>query len=418
MIAPFGGDDGIAVYTWELARSLAENGAKVDVYAGSAPSSLDSLSSPRQFRWFPVLGSLLFKQRSILHLRIDESAHALQNAASVPSPIRKPSRRTNALFRDVRAWLLSLEFVLYLKMKGYDVIWTQWPDMDAYGTIFWVLCKLLRMRIVHTVHNVLPHERLPRDWAMCERAYRYADLLFVHSEFSRTELLQQFPGTSGKVVVSRHGVYTLYGRRPEARDRVRRTLGAPEGQVVLLFCGLIRPYKNIEAVIRALADPRCGDVLLIVAGKEAGYPDLRCENALARSNKLADESGVSERVTLLPGLLPTDEMEELLEAADVLMLPYLKSYGSGLLMLGMTFGKHIVATCTGGMEEYLRGYSRCTLLERSDTDHVVRGIAAAVENLRVRSTDLALIPPDLEWPNVARALLEAMAAAFSGKRGS
>jgi glycosyltransferase involved in cell wall biosynthesis len=413
MITPFGGDDGIAVYTRELARSLAENGAKVDVYAGSAPSSLNSPSSPRQFRWFPVLGSLLFKQRGVLRRRVEESAHALQNAASVPSPIREPSRRTNALFRDVKAWLLSLELVLYLKTRGYDVIWTQWPDMDSYGTMFWTLCKLFRMRIVHTVHNVLPHERFPGDWAMCERAYRCADLLFVHSEFSRTELLQEFPGTSGKVAVGRMGVYTVYPRRPEARERVRRTLGAAEGQVVLLFCGLIRPYKNIDAVIRALADPRCGDVLLIVAGKEAGYPDLSCENALARSNKLADESGVSERVTLLPGLLRTDKMVELLEAADVLMLPYLKSYGSGLLMLGMTFGKHIVATRTGGMEEYLRGYSRYTLLEGADTEHVVRGIAAAVEDLTGRSTAPAPIAPEFQWPNIARALLETMAAAFT-----
>jgi glycosyltransferase involved in cell wall biosynthesis len=66
---------------------------------------------------------------------------------------------------------------------------------------------------------------------------------------------------------------------------------------------------------------------------------------------------------------------EILEAADIVLLPYIESFGSGLLLLAMTFGKFIVATQTGGMDEYLARYPRHTLLEGPSSASVADGIA-------------------------------------------
>jgi hypothetical protein len=51
-------------------------------------------------------------------------------------------------------------------------------------------------------------------------------------------------------------------------------------------------------------------------------------------------------------------------AADRLLLPYSKGYGSGLRLLGMTFRKYVVTTDTGAANEYLRNYPLNTLLAR------------------------------------------------------
>jgi len=177
---------------------------------------------------------------------------------------------------------------------------------------------------------------------------------------------------------------------------------------VLLFCGAIRPYKNIDAVIQALSRPHFSGVTLIVAGKESKWPGLAGNDPLSRTKALLHKWGVKAQTILLPKMLDTHEMSELLEASDILLLPYVKGYGSGLLLLGMTFGKHILGTTAGGADEYLRDYSRCTLLESSSPDHVAAGLARAVD--LVRKSPVATTPPrELSWNQITARVIEDIA---------
>src|SRR5579862_724277 len=404
-------DYGVCTYCHELAMGLAVNGVEVDIYAafGSRPKA-----DGRSYGFFPVLGSALFRQRKSLQEGIRDHDSCASAGSSISSSIPKESANSKSRLRSaIREQFLSLELALHLKRKRYDVIWTQWPDMDGYGISFWKFSKLLRMKVVHLVHNVLPHESSPRDKAFCDRLYRVCDLLFVHSKYSRKELLNHFPGLDQKTLITQHGLYTIYPRRPEARERVRRELNIPSGTVALLFCGGVRPYKNIDPVIASLRDERCLGAILIVAGVESGYTDSSSEDRLARTRRIATEFGVLERVRLIPRFLDTFEMAELFEAGDVLTLPYLENYGSGQLLLGTTFGKYIIATVFGGLDEYLVGYPNHTLLQGTETDSVLEGICEAVESVNRRPAESGPARPDLEWSTIARRSHEAMNRFYS-----
>ena len=406
------GDYGISTYTWELANGLAANGVSVDVFgSGSAVADLP----PARHGFYPVLGGVLFRQRDILRGKTRPLTPARAPASPVSASMPQAScRRRNALLWEVRKRFVSSELALYLRAKGYDVIWTQWPNMEGYGTRFWKLCKTLGMKLVHTVHNVVPHEESAADHLMCEKVYQSSDLLFVHSEYTREELRRLFPKVAVKTAVARYGAYTVYARRPEARSQVRAELGIDNRRIALLFCGLVRPYKNVESIIGALADERCSGTVLVVAGRESGYAESSTGDPLARTRALAATAGVSERVRFIPRFLSNDELAELLEAVDVMMLPYLKSYGSGQLLLGMTFGKYIVATAAGGMGEYLRQYPLATVLRGSDTAHVIEGIVAAQKHFCLDAHYLGEVPPELQWPNIARSSLEKIRDTFWG----
>jgi hypothetical protein len=99
------------------------------------------------------------------------------------------------------------------------------------------------------------------------------------------------------------------------------------------------------------------------------------------------------------------ETAALFEASDLMVLPYTKSYGSAALLLGMTFGKHIVATRTGGMDEYLAAYPRHTLLNGFAADEVGEGVARGVESWSTAAFGGPSPLPDLAWPAIAERLL-------------
>lgn len=400
LIEPLG-DWGIGGYAHELAEGLAANGVRVDVYTKQG-SPLTSL--PRRHRIFPVLGSFLWRQRDVL-----KAGNAAAGSRSVPHGPPVAAWRRRLRTRKATNLLRVVELVRHLERGGYDLVWTQWPMMGICGTAFWSLCSRRGIRTAHTVHNVLPHEERRGARSVCERVYRSAGHLIVHSEYAKGELEELFPGVSHKTIVAPHGLYSIFPRAPEARAPVRAQLGIGDREVALLFFGGIRPYKNIDAVLSSLAGPGLESVVLVVAGVEAGYPNLGCGDPLGRTRHLCKELGILDRVRLLPGPFGLQEAAELFEASDVLVLPYVKAYGSGLLLLGMTFQRFIVATATGGAEEYLAQYPAHVCSEGPGAQEIGRALVKAVGlNAQVPASERTR-PPELEWPAIARQTLRELA---------
>jgi glycosyltransferase involved in cell wall biosynthesis len=233
-------------------------------------------------------------------------------------------------------------------------------------------------------------------------------LLVVHSRAAAVELLTLHPEVAGKVLVAPHGLYTVYPMRRESRRAVRTRLGVTDDEALVLCFGGIRPYKNIEGVLDALAADRSGKIVIVIAGRESGYPDLVPGDPLGRVRRLVSERRLERRVRLLPGPFDPTETAELFAATDVALLPYLHSSGSGLLLLCMTFGVHIAATAVGGMDEYLEGYPRATLLEGPSPAQVAAGLEAAVAEARRYPPIPVGRAPYLEWPAIAAYTLDAL----------
>jgi glycosyltransferase involved in cell wall biosynthesis len=403
------GDFGITTYSFELAEGLEANGVRVDFYTGNA-SPLSELPARHHHRCFPVLGSLLLHQRRILRPETGGGARPesgdqghLPRAASRDAVPAGPARWWKARLRNS---FLGVELAAHLRSRNYDLVWTQWPDV--YGTAFWIRCRALGLRLAHTVHNVIPHDSSGEQVPQLRRVYAACDRLFVHSEQARSDFEEIFSGFRDRLVVSPHGLYTIYPRCPQARSRKRKELELGEGQTVALVCGGIRPYKNIEAVVGALADPRCAQAALVVAGEESGYDDLSPSDPLARTRRIALEAGVAGRVRLIPRFLRTAELAELVEAVDILALPYRRGFGSGLLLLGMTFGKHVLITDTGGAAEYLGDYPAHTLLQGAGAEEVAAGLRRAMDSVGSRTAAPGSLPASLAWPAIAQRSLAAL----------
>lgn len=443
------GDVGIGGYTHELAEALCGHGVRVDVY--SRPDAF-ALRLPRAYRLLPILGLPSADAAAVLagpgapppapEPPPPDGSYALEPyfdaldrlearrrtlASPVTEPTREPAAASNgetsagsdaspspvssmAARRppsaDARGRTRGL--VHHLCGAGYDAVWMQWPEFAGFSPgLFRRLSQAVP--VVHTAHNVLPHEGGASGARASGEAYRAAQAVVVHSRFSAGALARTFPVAGGKVLPSWHGLYTMFPRAADARERVRARLCVAPGEPLFLCFGGVRPYKNVESVVEALADPRCRDLTLVVAGSEWGYPDLVLGDRLGRTRRLAERHGVRERVRLLPGSFGLRQAAELFEAADAVVLPYAESYGSGVLLLAMSFGKHVVATDAGGMDEYLAEYPSHTLLSGPAPAHVADGLARAAA---VLGTPPSPRPARFEWPAVTAELLPLLAGQY------
>jgi glycosyltransferase involved in cell wall biosynthesis len=128
------------------------------------------------------------------------------------------------------------------------------------------------------------------------------------------------------------------------REQARHELGLWPDEIVHLVVGAIKPYKGLNELLDAW-DSLAADGVprrLVVAGGPS------------------DEAGIAEtleRAALHPSVLlharkiPAAEMQIFLRAADVAVMPYLRSLNSGALMLALTFGLPVVVPAAGGLAE-------------------------------------------------------------------
>ena len=395
---------GIGLYAHELAEGLCDNNCRVDLYTRA---TRDLTTAPRRYRRLAVLG------RSLL---LDGRMGGLAQAPRDLEIARGPGKRRQETVERVRRWTLPTDLAVHCWRQKYDLVWTQWPRLFG-GTRFWGIASALGLPLVHTVHNVLPHEANARDVDQMRAVYAASRALIVHSEFSRGELLALYPEFASKVVVEAQGLYTTYPDARGKRDVVRQRLGVGANDTVVLAFGWIRAYKNVDALLVAMTDPRTAGTVVVVAGREGGREGHSTgSDPLAATRSRASELGVLPRTRLMPGPFDDEATAELFAASDIVALPYAKSYGSAQVLLAMSLGAYVLATRTGGMDEYLAPYAAHTLLDASDAPSVAAGMRAAMDRLSAVPRETRVAPLGLTWRMVAARTIRALGE-MPGLRG-
>ncbi|WP_242889324.1 glycosyltransferase family 4 protein [Actinomadura litoris] len=188
--------------------------------------------------------------------------------------------------------------------------------------------------VVALCHNVLPHERKPYDVPLMRRLLRRVDGVLVHSE-AQADLAR---GLTGRPVrVAEMPAHLPASAKPAPPDgKVRRRL---------LFFGIVRPYKGLDVLLRALAAGPDG-VALTVAGEFWG--------GLEETRALIAELGLTDRVELRPGYVPAADVPGLFAAADALVLPYRTATASQNVWMAHEHGLPVIATDVGGFGEQVR----------------------------------------------------------------
>ena len=213
-------------------------------------------------------------------------------------------------------------------------------------------------RVVALCHNVLPHERRAIDVSLVRALLRRVDGVLTHSE-EQGHLAEGLLG-GGRPVVAEMPPHLpeTGGVRSEEDTAERRHL---------LFFGIVRPYKGVDVLLRALAEGAPDDVTLTVAGEFwGGSEDLAA---------LAGELDVADRVRFREGYVPAEELPGLLSGADALVLPYRSATATQNVWLAHEYGLPVVATRAGTLADHVTDGVDGLLCEPGDAADLARTLA-------------------------------------------
>lgn len=214
-----------------------------------------------------------------------------------------------------------------------DVVHLQWltaPAIDVH---------LLPDRpLVLTAHDLLPREPRPGQLRAQRRLFDRVDAVVVHSQYGRRQLVERLGVAADRVHVIHHGAFEHMVAGP--RGPLPPELGSAAGEgPVVLFLGLLRPYKGLDTLLHAWRQVS-GAQLWIV-----GRPMMALEPLHALSGP---------SVHWVSRFVSEGEMAALLERADVLAVPYARTERfdqSGVLASALAFGTPAVVTDIGGFSE-------------------------------------------------------------------
>jgi glycosyltransferase involved in cell wall biosynthesis len=202
----------------------------------------------------------------------------------------------------------------------------------TYGwfVVILTVSRLAGMRLVWTAHNVLPHEAVfPNDLHARRLLVDACDLVVAHSGSTLTQL-EALGATPRKSAVIPHG--PIPPTVPDISLRMPGSCGQPRR---FLFFGRILEYKGVEDLLAAFLNMPDGVAAqLTVAGQ--------CENVRLRARLLEMAGRDCGSVRLRFERVPSDELTQLLDAADVVVLPFRSVTTSGSAMLALSHGRPLI----------------------------------------------------------------------------
>ncbi len=231
--------------------------------------------------------------------------------------------------------------------------------------------------VVALCHNVLPHESRRMDEPLMRALLSSVDALVVHSDAEAALAATLTPAPVQVAALPPHWPGT--GRQAAGRGQ------AAPVRHRLLFFGMVRRYKGLDLLLRALAEagPPVG---LTIAGEFwEGRDELLA---------LISDLGLAGRVTVAEGYVPADGIPALFAAADALVLPYRSATASQNALIAFEFGLPVIATRVGALADAVDDGVNGILCAPGDASALAGAIEAlyqpgALERLRagVRSPD-------------------------------
>ena len=379
-----GGDD--PTYAIPLAAALADRGIQVEFVGNDAMAGAADLRKPN-IRY--------------VNLRGDQDPRA-----AVGTKVARVLR----YYTDLVSYTATTEASIF------HILW-----LNKFETLDRTLLNLLYRRrgkkVVFTAHNVNARKRDGTD-SVLNRAtlramYAIVDHIFVHTELSKAELIDDFRVSPTNITVIPFGLNTLVPDTPLSRIEARRALGLAAGDEVLLFFGQIAPYKGVDILIEAFARlsqmrPRAR---LIVAGRAKAGAEAYWRPLKPR----LESPPLRERVLLKNGFIPDDEIAVLFTAADALILPYRAIYQSGPLSIAYRFGVPVIATRVGSFDRDVMAGVTGLLCEPEDPADLARVLGRyldgelCADGERTRERIQAVAHANYSWDQIARKITDVYA---------
>jgi glycosyltransferase involved in cell wall biosynthesis len=200
--------------------------------------------------------------------------------------------------------------------------------------------RSLGYKVVWTVHNFYPHKSTSHE---LDRLARFAltslaTAIIVHCRYGAELVEKHFYRADGVFQIP-HGNFIDVYPNTVTKDEARRRLGLPAGNFIYLYFGNIRPYKGLEALFDAFVHLPDADTTLLFAGKfHADYGEEDAQSLRGTDPRI--------EVRASPHI-PRENLQLYINAADVIVLPFLDVLTSGSAITTLGFGRPVIVPAIG-----------------------------------------------------------------------
>ena len=233
-----------------------------------------------------------------------------------------------------------------IKEKNPDiVIFAYWMSFFApcYAKMAKIISKNKHTCCIGLVHNMMPHEKSILDVLLSPHFVKSMDA-FVALSKSVLQDISKLDKTSKPKQFSPHPLYDHYGDK-EDKSFALSSLYFDESYNYILFFGLIREYKGLDLLLKAMSDVRIDNypLKLVIAGE---FYDKK-ETYL----QMIDSYMINDKVIICDKYIPDEEVKNFFNLADMVVQPYKSATQSGVTQVAYHFEKPMLVTDVGGLRE-------------------------------------------------------------------
>lgn len=212
-----------------------------------------------------------------------------------------------------------------------------------FGPAYRGICRSSEKNIVKIAicHNVLPHDK----GILWKRAVEYClgkmDGYVLHSKSEIAQINKLKPDAPVSSLF--HPIYDVFPGEDTSREEARKVLNLDENARIILYFGLIRPYKGVDTLLSAVK--MLGDVerlkCLVVGEIYSGRESIE---------KQVSEIPAS-RIRLVDEYIPNEQVALWFRAADIIVLPYKSATQSGVVPIAYRCDRPVIVTNVGGLPD-------------------------------------------------------------------
>jgi glycosyltransferase involved in cell wall biosynthesis/multidrug transporter EmrE-like cation transporter len=213
--------------------------------------------------------------------------------------------------------------------------------LASFGLLWLAMRAGSRLEIL--VHEADPPNLWRPDYALLRLAFVRAGTVSFHTEAERRDLEHRYRvGVRAALVPHR-----VQARATPARE-ARARLGLADAAGTVFVCpGFIQPSKGLDRAVDAFAASALdGARLYIVGSVRDPTPELE-----TYARRLEERCRAVAGVTMVERFLDDEEFDLWVSAADWVVLPYRRSWSSGVLARAHALGRPAIAAAVGGLVE-------------------------------------------------------------------
>jgi glycosyltransferase involved in cell wall biosynthesis len=298
--------------------------------------------------------------------------------------------------------------VLFRRVQGYKLIHVHWPAFrielpfiplqKEFSYIFFKFCviwlKILGYKIIWTVHNLVPHEpQTSNDLKSMQYFSGAVDAKIVHSRYAIDQMRKANLDIRNCSVIPIGSYSGIYPENINATD-ARKKLNISAEDLVILFFGLIRPYKGVEDLLKVFTGTETPHIRLVIAGK--------CLDEGVKKKIISAQK--KHAIDFYNKFIPDEDVSMYFQASDAVCLPFKQVMSSSSALLAMGYGKPIIAPRLGVLRDLPEGagflYSPATAATLEESLHKL--VAEDRQKLRNMGKVGKKYTQTLSWDYIAK----------------